>query len=160
MRKTYDIRFYRTIINEYGETEAEEDFKFPSFYNKLTDNAETFDFLKTQFDIEILADEYSWLIVLGTDLSIKGVFELSHGTIDKTMMPIRSIIEKTLLIRGKKFIVVHNHQSGDYTPSDADLLSWKKIQEAANLMELELVQFLITGKNGFYGTENYEYDLI
>ena len=65
------------------------------------------------------------------------------------------------------FVVVHNHPSGDPTPSDADRLMTKQIQDAAKLLGLRLCDHIIQGTKeddprgvGYYSFAKDDYSFI
>lgn len=74
---------------------------------------------------------------------------LLHGTISSVTINPRQIFEETLKTGMKRFILVHNHPSGDVTPSRQDLEFTKQIEQGANLLGLQLIDHIILGDNNF-----------
>ena len=66
-------------------------------------------------------------------------------------------MEKALKVQAPKIILVHNHPSGDVTPSISDYGITERVDEAAKLMGIELVDHVIIGNNRYmsivYGKE-------
>ncbi|WP_442915996.1 RadC family protein [Lichenihabitans sp. Uapishka_5] len=72
----------------------------------------------------------------------------STGTVDHTPAYPREIIKRALELGSTALILVHNHPSGDPTPSQADITMTKQIVALARAMEIEVHDHLIVGRNG------------
>ena len=72
---------------------------------------------------------------------------VSIGTLDKSLIHPREIFATALELRAASVILVHNHPSGDATPSEEDKLVAKRIVEAGKLMGVNVIDFLIIAKN-------------
>jgi DNA repair protein RadC len=72
---------------------------------------------------------------------------VQRGTIDAVGVYPREIIKECIEVGAKGIILVHNHPSGDPTPSAGDILSTKKIQEACQVFSIKLVDHIIIGLN-------------
>jgi DNA repair protein RadC len=70
---------------------------------------------------------------------------IQRGTIDTVELYTREIIKSCLDVGAKGIILVHNHPSGDPTPSSSDIYTTKKIKEAANLFNINLFDHIIIG---------------
>ena len=75
---------------------------------------------------------------------------IQSGTIDKAAIFPRELVKRAIDLGAGAMILVHNHPSGDPTPSKADIESTINIQKAASLMEIFLYDHLIIGKNTHY----------
>jgi len=73
-----------------------------------------------------------------------------EGTVDYTYTYPREIITRALEVRAKAIIMVHNHPSGDHTPSKEDIVLTKQVQEIATKMEIYLHDHIIVSKKGAY----------
>ena len=73
-----------------------------------------------------------------------------HGNISSAKVDIKQIFEETIKIGMSKFILVHNHPSGDATPSRKDIELTDKIKQAAKILELELLDHIVLGDGVFY----------
>lgn len=71
------------------------------------------------------------------------------GNISSANVDIKRIFEETIKTGMSKFILVHNHPSGDVTPSAKDLELTKKIEEGAKLLELQFLDHIIIGNGVF-----------
>jgi len=71
--------------------------------------------------------------------------EISSGTINETIVHPREIFKNVILHNAASFILVHNHPSGDPSPSQADIHITGKIREAASLMQVNFHDHVILG---------------
>lgn len=72
-----------------------------------------------------------------------------EGTIDHAIVYPRRIIEQALAARAAGLILVHNHPSGDPSPSDEDLRLTRSIQEAARPLDIRVLDHIIVGREGY-----------
>lgn len=73
--------------------------------------------------------------------------EQAQGTVNHVPVYPREIIRRALDLNASALILVHNHPSGDPSPSDADILMTRRIQDAASVMEITVHDHLIIGKS-------------
>lgn len=79
---------------------------------------------------------------------------LSSGGLTATIADIRMILKNALLCNAAKLIVAHNHPSGNKTPSEADKKLTTKLKEAAQHMDIELVDHIIIAGKDFTSFAN------
>jgi DNA repair protein RadC len=72
--------------------------------------------------------------------------EQAKGTVDHVPVYPREIVKRALELNASALILVHNHPSGDPTPSDADLSMTRQVQDACEALALVLHDHLIIGK--------------
>jgi DNA repair protein RadC len=68
------------------------------------------------------------------------------GTIDHTPVYPREVVKRALALNASSIILVHNHPSGDPTPSRADIEMTKKVVETAKPLGIEIHDHLVIGK--------------
>lgn len=73
--------------------------------------------------------------------------EQAKGTIDHVPVYPREVVKRALELNASAIILVHNHPSGDPTPSDADLSMTHQIKDAAEVLGIILHDHLIIGKS-------------
>ena len=73
--------------------------------------------------------------------------EQARGTVDHVPVYPREVVKRALELNASALILVHNHPSGDPTPSDADILLTGQIGSAAEVLGLILHDHLIIGKS-------------
>jgi DNA repair protein RadC len=92
-------------------------------------------------------EEHLYMICMNTKNRIIGVFEISHGNANSSIVGVREIFQKALLANAMSIIVMHNHPSGDTTPSREDIEVTKRIAEAGKIIGIELLDHIIVGDN-------------
>ena len=95
-------------------------------------------------------EEYIFVFALTTKGRILGTFEVSHGTVDSSLVQPREILMKLLLIGASSFILVHNHPSQDTQPSTADIQITQRIWQAGKLIGIEFSDHIIVSNEGYY----------
>lgn len=74
--------------------------------------------------------------------------KLQEGTINHAPVYVREVIHRALALSANGMILVHNHPSGDPTPSRGDMEMTNRIVQAANCVEIEVHDHLIIGSEG------------
>jgi DNA repair protein RadC len=71
-----------------------------------------------------------------------------QGTVNHTPVYVREVVKRALELSATSIILVHNHPSGDPTPSRADIEITKQIVEAAEKLNISVHDHLIVGRDG------------
>jgi DNA repair protein RadC len=71
-----------------------------------------------------------------------------EGTVDHTPVYTREVVKRALELAASSIILVHNHPSGDPTPSQPDIVMTRKIIEAAEKLNIKIHDHIIVGKQG------------
>lgn len=74
---------------------------------------------------------------------------ISSGTVNASILAPREIFVNALKYEAVNIIIIHNHPSGDPTPSNDDIYSTKRIMEAGNLIGIKLMDHIIIGDNRY-----------
>ena len=69
----------------------------------------------------------------------------ARGTVDHVPVYPREVIKRALMLNASALILIHNHPSGDPTPSEADLSMTKEIQKGCRYLGLTLHDHIIVG---------------
>jgi len=85
------------------------------------------------------------VILLDTRYHLIRVEEISTGTLNESIAHPRDIFRPAIAWNAYAFILVHNHPSGDPAPSDADRRLTMRLAEAANLLQLRMLDHVIIG---------------
>lgn len=94
--------------------------------------------------------EHMYLIVCNANMKIKGLYMLTKGTLNGTIISPRDIILNTLLLNCNNFFLVHNHPSGMPRPSKADQDVTKRIKDACAICDYNMMDHLILGEDTYY----------
>ena len=92
-------------------------------------------------------NEVAWVLLFNTRLRLLAVQEISRGTVNASLIEPAQVFRLAIAYNARGVIVVHNHPSGDPTPSDADITMTLQIQDAAQVLGLTLHDHLIIGKS-------------
>ena len=74
---------------------------------------------------------------------------ISEGTVNASIMSAREIFLTAIQSKAVSILLLHNHPSGDPTPSVSDIQITKKIAEASKLMDIPLIDHIIIGDNRY-----------
>jgi DNA repair protein RadC len=83
------------------------------------------------------------ILLLNRSNSVLGIMEVSKGGISGTVTDIRIILQAAIKANASGIIVCHNHPSGNMQPSESDTKLTRKIKEAGNIMDIQLLDHLI-----------------
>lgn len=114
----------------------------------ISDNYKLLEYLK--FSLSYKSKEIFKIIFLNTQNELLKDENLFFGTIDRSSIYIREIIEKVLAYNAKSIILVHNHPSGSLKPSKADFIVTNKIKEVLEVMDVKILDHIIISKNGYF----------
>ncbi len=98
--------------------------------------------------------EYFYCLYLDTKKRMIESKCLFVGTINMSLVSTREIFKEALLLSASCIICVHNHPSGDSTPSNQDKIITKKIEEVGLIHDIPLIDHIIIGKNNYYSFFN------
>ena len=108
------------------------------------------EFFCNTIKLNVCAEEYAYLIGFDTKNHILGLFEVSHGSVNASVVGMREIFIRALLCGAVNIILVHNHPSGIPSPSAEDISITKKISDAGKMICVNLMDHIIVGDNGSY----------
>ena len=85
------------------------------------------------------------VILLDTRYHLKRVEEVSVGSVNESIAHPRDVFRPAVVSSAYAVIVVHNHPSGDPSPSQADHSLTRRLAEAAELLQIKLLDHVIIG---------------
>ena len=100
-------------------------------------------------DMRHSSKEVLKLLFLNTKTSLIGESDLSIGTVNRTIVSPREVFVEALKKNAVSVILLHNHPSGDPTPSKDDILITRRVLEAGRIIGVELLDHIIIGNNRF-----------
>jgi DNA repair protein RadC len=86
------------------------------------------------------------VIFLNTRKRLIGVENISQGTLDTLLVHSRQVFGPAIAKRAAAVILVHNHPSGDPTPSEQDIRVTRDLIRAGQLLRIEVLDHVILGK--------------
>ena len=100
--------------------------------------------------MDVQPEEVFAMLVFDIKGTVLGAFEVSRGGIDCSIVSMRELFKRVLLLNGHGIIVAHNHPSGYTNPSKEDIDTTNRLKECCKLMGIGLRDHLIIGENGFF----------
>jgi DNA repair protein RadC len=88
-------------------------------------------------------------LLLTTRRRIRGHHLVAIGLVDSVQVHPREVFRAAIIGAAHAVIVMHNHPSGDPTPSFADLRVTRDLHEAGNLLKIEVLDHIIIGNPKF-----------
>lgn len=89
------------------------------------------------------------LLLLNARTGLIGEVNISTGTVDTALISPRELFIEALLRGAVSIVLLHNHPSGDPTPSKEDVRITRRIQSAGSMIGIELLDHIIIGNNCF-----------
>jgi DNA repair protein RadC len=96
-------------------------------------------------DLRFEKREIVKVIILNNKNIVLKILDVAIGSGNFSNLNIRYILSETIRINAPKIILVHNHPSGDSTPSGADIIVTNKLKEAAEILNIELLDHIVIG---------------
>jgi DNA repair protein RadC len=114
----------------------------------LQSSAAVHEYVKDLFyDLEF---EEFWVLILNRGNEVVNKKRISQGGVSGTVADSKLIFKYTLEELGSSIIVMHNHPSGNLTPSKADEVLTRKIREAAENLDIQLLDHLIIHNHRYF----------
>ena len=103
-----------------------------------------------------LDQEHLRVVLLNTQNEVMGIREIYVGNVNATVVRPVEVFRPAIRENAPSVIVVHNHPSGDPTPSAEDVLVTRDLQAAGRLLGIELLDHVVIGSGGRYVSLNEE----
>lgn len=97
-----------------------------------------------------LAQEQVRVLLLDTKHRVRACHLIYQGTVNSANIRVAEVVRPAVIANIPAILMVHNHPSGDPTPSPEDIHSTQRIAEAATLLDIELLDHVILGAAGRY----------
>ena len=90
--------------------------------------------------------EHFQAVLLNTRRKLIRVEQISQGTLDTILVHPREVFKLAIAANASAVVLVHNHPSGDPTPSEADIKVTRDLIRAGHLLKIEVLDHVIIGK--------------
>lgn len=100
--------------------------------------------------------EQFWCLYLDSQNRIVYEKLISQGTADATLVHPREVFRWAVLSNISGIIVAHNHPSGTLIPSTHDRRTTEKLQNAATMMQIDLLDHFIVAQSGYFSMREHE----
>jgi len=89
--------------------------------------------------------ETIWGLCLSTRRLVFGCYLIATGTLDTMLCDPRAVFRPPIIANASAIILMHNHPSGDPTPSEADVKITRELIRGGQLLKIELLDHVIMG---------------
>ena len=100
-------------------------------------------------EMGFLDQEHLRVLLLTTKNEVRGVHEIYKGNVNASMVRASELLRPAVRENCPSIIVVHNHPSGDPTPSAEDILITRDIVSAGKLLDIEVLDHVVIGQQGY-----------
>lgn len=143
------IIYYTTEMNNDKIPTLVKEKGFNYSYGALTTPNEITKFMNEVFHLNKRTEEHVYMISFDTKMKINGVFQISHGVVNASLCSPREVYIRALLTGAANIALIHNHPSGDPTPSKTDLHLYERMKKAGEIIGVGLCDFIIIGDGTF-----------
>lgn len=95
-----------------------------------------------------LEQEHLRVLLLNTRRQVLGVHEIYVGNVDSSVVRAAEVFRPAVRQNAPAVILVHNHPSGDPTPSEPDAIVTRDLVSAGRLLDIEVLDHLVIGDGG------------
>lgn len=96
------------------------------------------------------------VVTLDTKNHVLNDHLVSRGLLDQTVVHPREVFRPAIKDAAKSVILVHNHPSGDATPSDKDLTLTQRLEEAGKLLDIQVLDHIVVASDDAVSLREYQ----
>lgn len=105
-------------------------------------------------DMSLFEQEHLRVVMLDSRLTVMGIAEVYVGTVDAVHVRIAEVLREPIRANAPRIVVLHNHPSGDPTPSASDADLTKRLFEACTMFNIELLDHVVIGGGGMMSMQH------
>lgn len=102
------------------------------------------------YEMSFLSEEHFNVILLNTKNMIIDTILISVGTINTSLVHVREVFKNAIKKNANSIILVHNHPSGNSSPSSEDKALTKRLCAAGELLGIKVLDHIIIGKDNYF----------
>ena len=118
-----------------------------TYHPQITQSQEVYNLLNDMIDLD--REEFR-ILLLDTKHRVLSVHTVGIGSLNVTIVHPREVYKAAVLANAAAIIAVHNHPSGDPTPSPEDYALTERLKEAGEILGIRLLDHVVIGHNRFY----------
>jgi DNA repair protein RadC len=96
-------------------------------------------------EMRFLDREWLRVVLLNAKQQLIKVATVSQGSVNESLAHPREVFKPAIVLSAYSFIMVHNHPSGDPSPSEVDMRLTRRILEASRILQINLLDHVIVG---------------
>ena len=101
------------------------------------------------YEMSALSQEELWVMQLDTRNQLLHTEHLYKGSLNASMVRVGELFRKALQMNAASIILIHNHPSGDPSPSPEDVNLTRAAVQAGKLLDVEVLDHLVVGQGRF-----------
>ena len=141
----------KTIVRKYSVALMKESaHKYADIPDRLISPDKVVKYADSVLNFGGLTKENFVLVPVDNKLKPLGVFVVTVGTVDASIVSSRDVFQAALLCNASSIFILHNHPSGDPTPSKEDIEVTDRLKKAGELMRIPLLDHVIVGEKRYY----------
>jgi DNA repair protein RadC len=113
----------------------------------ITSSSKVYAFMREK--VSKLDREHFWTLCLDSKNRIAGVNLVSIGTLSSAMIHPREVFKPAVLMNSASVIFVHNHPSGDITPSKEDIEITQRFKAVGEMLGIKVLDHVIIGEGSY-----------
>jgi DNA repair protein RadC len=134
---------------ELGRRMAEEDPEERSTIHSSQDVYE-----RVQYEMMAYTQEHLWILLLNTRNQVISIEKLYKGSLNSSTVRVGEIFKAAIQRSSASLIVVHNHPSGDPTPSPEDIALTRALVQAGKLLDIPVLDHVVIGMGRYKSAMN------
>lgn len=101
------------------------------------------------YEMSLFDQEELWVLLLDTRNQVISVEKLYRGSVNSSQVRVAEVFKAAVRANTPSIIIVHNHPSGDPTPSPEDIALTRSIIQSGRMLDIELLDHIVIGQNRF-----------
>lgn len=143
------INFYEARLSEDNRTMLVKEKGVNYDSGKLNSPEDIVLMMRKLLHVEQMEEEHCYMIAMNSSCKVLGVFFISKGTVNVSLVTPRELYIRALLAGAVQIVLCHNHPSGNAIPSEQDIAITQKIKEAGEMININLADHIIIGSNSY-----------
>ncbi len=143
------INFYEARLSEDNRTMLVKEKGVNYDAGKLNSPEDIVLMMRKLLHVEQMAEEHCYMIAMNSSCKVLGVFFISKGTVNVSLITPRELYIRALLAGAVQIVLCHNHPSGNTISSEQDIAITQKIKEAGEIININLADHIIIGSNSY-----------
>ena len=142
---SYRLPRYRVSLVREGSRASE--------HNAIRTPEDVFAIMSPEYENAVV--ETAQMLALDTKNKVIGIFSLSIGSLNASIIHPRDVFQRAILSNAASVILVHNHPSGDPTPSPEDMELTRKLVEAGKMLDITVLDHVIVGEGAYISMKEH-----
>lgn len=107
-------------------------------------------------ELRYATQEYVYAVFLDQKCKYLKKQEITKGTVNASILSPREIFMEAMRCGAVQLVLVHNHPSGNVSPSPEDVQITRQVKEAGELLQIRLIDHIIVGQQAYYSFAEHQ----